>query len=59
MVEGLELTLVQLENMEKNGIEIVCMSCYSSEEECICEDKTPWPIEHVILRLRAILREKP
>lgn len=54
--EGLEMQLLILEDaIEASDIDdnlTACANCYQLEENCNCDKRELWPIEHVIAKLR-------
>lgn len=58
--EGLEAKLARLEDLRLQYVgeleqPTVCATCYEVMEECFCPAPVAWPVEAVVLKLRAEL----
>jgi len=58
--EALEVQLEMLEQMHSETIldespPQVCSRCYQTEDLCACSQYVPWPLQQVIIKLKALL----
>lgn len=51
--EGIQNIIESLDKI--NTLEpdtLICMTCYSEKDDCICKKSSFWPVKHIIRKLK-------